>query len=205
MPATLRWIAVRRGAAALGILITLSKSVVAQTPAPTPKAGDRVRITRLGFPAPVVGAMVSATADSISFVPVVPHLRGVPGLQDTATIARTAVQAFEVSDGRRRHPWKGLGWGFAGGAVGGAIMGALTYEPCHSTEFLGCLLAPDSREDSALIGGAVGAVLGSATGLIVGTLYQTEQWQRVTLERVAKVGLRPTSHGVAASVSVSLP
>src|SRR5262245_48164075 len=100
MRATLRWIAARRAAAALGILITLSTSLVAQTPARTPNAAHRVRITRLGFPAPVVGAMVSATADSISFVPVVPHSLGIPPLQDTATIARTAVEALEVSDGR---------------------------------------------------------------------------------------------------------
>jgi hypothetical protein len=205
MRATIRSIAARRGAVALGILITLSKTVVAQTPARTPNAGDRVRITRLGFPAPMVGAMVSATADSISFIPVVQHSLGAPRVQDMATIARTDVQAFEVSDGRRRHPWSGLGWGFLGGAAGGAIVGALTYEPCTSTEFLGCFLTPSSREDSALLGGAVGGVLGSAAGFIVGALYQTERWQKVTSERVSQLRLGPTSHGVAASVSLSLP
>src|SRR5262245_4412225 len=161
MHATFRWIAARRGAAALGILITLSQPVVAQTPARTPNAGDRVRITRLGFPAPVVGAMVSATADSISFVPVVRYILGVPPLQDTATIARTSVQVLEVSDGRHRHPWRGLAWGFAGGAAGGAILGALTYEPCHSTEIMGCFLAPTNRKDSAILGGVVLAMFGS--------------------------------------------
>src|SRR5262245_8911752 len=51
MRATIRWIAARRGAGALGILITLSQPVVAQTPARTPNAGDRTWIPRLGLPA----------------------------------------------------------------------------------------------------------------------------------------------------------
>jgi hypothetical protein len=204
MRATIRWIAAGRGAVTLCILITLSKPVVAQTPAHMPTAGDRVRITRRGFPAPLVGAMVSATADSISFVPV-PYILGAPRLQDTVTIARTDVQAFEVSDGRRRHRLGGLAWGFAIGAAGGAIVGALTYEPCNETGFLACYLKPANQEQSAFVGGAVGAVLGSAAGLIVGALYETEHWQRVTSERVAQVRLGPTSRGVAASVSLSLP
>jgi len=205
MRATLRWIAARRDVVAFGILITLSKPVVAQTPARTLNAGDRVRITRLGFPAPVVGAMVSATTDSITFVPVARHILGVPPLQDTATIARTAVQALEVSDGRHRHPWRGLAWGFAGGAAGGAILGALTYEPCYSTEFMGCFLAPANRKDSALLGGAVLAMFGSVTGLIIGAFYQTDHWHPVTVERVGQLRVRPTSRGVAGSVSLSLP
>jgi hypothetical protein len=199
MRATLRSTAARRGVAALGILITLSKLVVAQTPVRTPKAGDRVRIMRLGFREPVIGALVSATADSISFVPVGPRL------QDTATIARTAVQAFEVSDGLRRHPWSGLAFGLSGGAVGGAIIGALAYQPCHSTEFLGCFLSPSSREDAALLGAAAFAALGSGAGLLIGTLHQTENWQPATVDRVVQLRLRPTSYGVAASVSLSLP
>jgi len=201
MRATLRWIAARRDVVAFGILITLSKPVVAQIPARTPNAGDRVRITRLGFPAPVVGAMVSATADSITFIPVVRHILGVPPLQKTATIARTSVQALEVSDGRHRHPVSGLAWGFALGAAGGALIGALSYAPCHS----GCLFAPTSREQSTREGGVVFAVLGSVTGLIVGTNYRTDHWHSVTVERVGQLRVRPTSRGVAGSVSLSLP
>src|SRR5262245_39440645 len=114
MHTTVRWIAACRSAVALGTLITLSRPVIAQAPARTPNAGDRVRITRLGVPAPVIGAMVSATPDSISFVPVVPRTRGAPRSQDTVTIARIDVQAFEVSDGPRWHPWSGLAWGVVG-------------------------------------------------------------------------------------------
>jgi len=205
MRATLRGNAACCGAAALGILITLSKPVVAQTPARTANAGDRVRITLIGFREPVVGAMLSATADSISLVSVVRQSFGAPRLQGTATIARSAVQALEVSDGRQRHPWSGLAWGFAGGATAGAIIGALSYEPCHSTEFMGCFLAPTRREDSALMGAVLLGVLGSGAGLLVGTLYQTDRWHPVTVERVAQLRLGPTSHGVAASVSLSLP
>ena len=205
MRATLRWIAARRGAVALGILITLAHAVPAQAPARTAKVGDRVRITRLGFPTPVVGVMVSATTDSISFVPAVPHVFGAPGVQDTARIARTAVQLFEVSDGRHRHPWSGLALGLVGGGTAGIIVGAVSYEPCHSTEFMGCFLAPSSRDESALLGGAVFGVLGSVTGLIIGTFYQTDHWHHVTLERVAQLRLVPASHGVGASLSLSLP
>ena len=199
MRATLRWIPARRGAVVLGILITISKPVVAQTPARTPIAGDRVRITRLGFREPVVGSLVSATADSIAIVPMGPRS------QDIATIARTTVQALEVSDGRHRHPWTGLAFGLSGGAAVGAIIGAVSYKPCHPTEFLGCFLVPASREESALFEATVFGGLGAMAGLLVGTLYQTDDWHPVTLERVVQLRLGPTSHGVAASVSLSLP
>ncbi|HEY7393677.1 MAG TPA: hypothetical protein VH559_02470, partial [Gemmatimonadaceae bacterium] len=76
---------------------------------------------------------------------------------------------------------------------------------CHSTEFLGCFLSPSSREDAALLGAAAFAALGSGAGLLIGTLHQTENWQPATVDRVVQLRLRPTSYGVAASVSLSLP
>jgi hypothetical protein len=49
------------------------------------------------------------------------------------------------------------------------------------------------------------SVFGSAIGLIVGTIYQTDHWHPVALERVGQLRLGPSSHGVAASASLSLP
>jgi hypothetical protein len=57
----------------------------------------------------------------------------------------------------------------------------MSYSPCTSTEFLGCLFEPESRTQSA----AEGAVLLGAAGLIVGGLQgliPRDRWQRVQVD-----------------------
>jgi tetrahydromethanopterin S-methyltransferase subunit D len=69
-----------------------------------------------------------------------------------------------------------------GGVVGaslGAIGGALFYAPCQSTEFSGCLLAPNSRSESAQVNGLIYGLLGLIGGGVVG-LVPRDRWQRVT-------------------------
>ena len=89
----------------------------------------------------------------------------------------------------------------AAGAIG-AIAGAISYQECTSTEFLGCLFAPESRTDSALLGGVVGGVLGFVAGSLAG-LVPREHWKRVTLaDRRVAAAVRPGAHGAGLGVSL---
>jgi len=93
----------------------------------------------------------------------------------------TDIARLEVSSGRYRPVLRGLAVGTGVGVILGGAGGALTYSPCESTEFLGCLLAPESRTQSA----AMGAVVLGALGLVVGGLQgliPRDRWQRVQVD-----------------------
>lgn len=84
----------------------------------------------------------------------------------------------EVAIARRNHgrgALQGLGTGILfAGAVGG-FMGAASWEPCESTEFLGCFLHPETRGEAFIWGAMAGAIVGGATGLLVGALGGAEE------------------------------
>ena len=189
-----------RGVAVLILLACKAVVVAAQAPAtamPTP--GMRVRVTLDGAREPIVGSVVSARADSIAYVP----LHG--AASDTAVVALRQLRALEVSSGPRLHVLRSVGWGFAGGSVGGAVLGAATYSPCTETGFMSCFMAPESRSQSALLGGVIGALLGTSGGLVVGLFHRSDDWQPLSTERVARLRVVPSARGVSASVSLALP
>jgi hypothetical protein len=99
----------------------------------------------------------------------------------TAKHPLTDIAKLEVVSGRHRPVFRGVVVGTGIGlALGGAI-GAMTYSPCESREFLGCLLAPTGRAQSA----AMGATLLGAAGLVVGGvqgLFPRDQWERLHVD-----------------------
>ena len=105
------------------------------------------------------------------------------------------VQKLEVMSGRRRSVTRSLLIGTGAGIVLGSAIGAMTHEPCESTETLGCLLEPENRSQSAALGGLGGAVLGLLVGGVVG-LVPRDRWERVRLDgRVARLGTRTLRDG----------
>jgi hypothetical protein len=91
------------------------------------------------------------------------------------------IAKLEVVQGRYRPVLRGVLVGTGAGLVVGGAIGAMTYEPCESTEFLGCLLEPESRAQSA----AMGAVVLGALGLVVGGvqgMIPRDRWQRVHVD-----------------------
>ena len=105
------------------------------------------------------------------------------------------VTKLEVVNGRRRPVLRGLALGAGVGVVVGGLAGALSYSPCESTEIFGCLLASQSRSESATIGGAalgaVGLVIGGLQGLI-----PRDRWQRLPLDGTsARFNLRSLPAG----------
>ena len=105
------------------------------------------------------------------------------------------IQKLEAMSGRRRSVTRSLLIGTGVGAVLGTAIGALTHEPCETTESLGCILAPETRAQSAALGGVGGAVLGLVVGGVIG-LVPRDRWERVRLDgRVARLRTRALPHG----------
>jgi hypothetical protein len=78
----------------------------------------------------------------------------------------------------RRRTARGLGLGLVIGGLGTGLVGAIAVDPCSGTGFC---IGPDSRTESALVFGLLGAALGAAAGLIVGTAVQTSSWEPLTI------------------------
>jgi hypothetical protein len=115
---------------------------------------------------------------------------GLPATGATARYPLADIAKLEVLHGRHRPVLRGVVVGTAAGIIVGGAAGAISYSPCTSTEFLGCLLEPESRAQSAAMGsvllGVVGLVVGGAQGLI-----PRDRWQRVQVDgSVVRLNLR---------------
>lgn len=155
--------------------------------------GARVRITRAGSE-PQVATVVAHQGDTL--------LVRWPQFTNAVAVPFAAISRLEVSTGRHRRVLKGMFLGTAAGGATGALVGAASYEPCDSTEFMGCFLAPENRMQSAVFGGAVGGTLGLVVGSLAG-LARHEQWKSVALdERRIAVAVTPRAHGTRLGVSL---
>jgi hypothetical protein len=186
---------VRPIAALLLLTLALPGALASQAaPRATPlAAGARVRITRPGEQ-PLVAIVVAHTADSL--------LVQASGHSLPVALPLTEISQLDVSTGRHRHVAKGIGVGFVAGGTVGALLGAATYQPCTSTEFLGCLMAPENRGQSAALGILVGGGLGLIVGGLVGSVRQ-EQWARVPLDgKRVSLSVSPSARGTGLGMTL---
>ena len=105
----------------------------------------------------------------------------VPTSSATERYPLADIAKLEVVNGRHRPVLRGVVIGTGAGVILGGAIGAMTFSPCESTEFLGCLFEPENRGQSA----ATGSVLLGALGLIVGGvqgLIPRDRWQRVQVD-----------------------
>jgi hypothetical protein len=181
-------------AALLLLVLARPETVIGQTAAAAALLpGARVRITQAGEK-PRVSIVVAQSADTL--------LVRSPEFSNIVALPLTDISQLDVSAGRHRNVVKGMVLGTAVVGTIGAIAGAISYQPCTSTEFLGCLLAPESRSDSALLGGVVGGALGFVAGSLAG-LVPREQWKRVPLaNRRVAAAVMPGAHGTALGVAL---
>jgi hypothetical protein len=161
--------------------------------AATLASGARVRITNAGSE-PRIATVVARQGDTL--------LVRWPEFASAVAVPLAEISRLEVSTGRHRRVLKGMALGTAAGGVTGALLGAASYEPCESTEFMGCFLSPESRMQSAAFGGVVGGALGLVVGSLAG-LARHENWKRVSLdERRVAVAVTPRAHGTRLGVSL---
>lgn len=171
----------------LGFMVlatALLAPVVADAQAPVVVAGTRIRVTAPSIDLKRhVTTIVDVRGDSIVF-----------GSSDNSrSVALSDVTALEVSAGKHRRFLRAAGLGLGIGAIIGAAIGAGTYEECVPTEFLGCLLAPESRAQSAAMGGVVLGGVGLLTGAVVGALRRTDRW--VSADMPLRASIKPTASG----------
>ena len=89
---------------------------------------------------------------------------------DSKALSWQHISRMDVSGGKHRNAFRGLGLGFVGGFVAGAILGATGYEP-------GAF---------AVLGGMYGGALGAFAGLVLGTAVRSENWIPVSLPHAAQ-------------------
>jgi len=171
----------------LGLMVlatALLAPVVADAQAPAVVAGTRVRVTAPSIDLRRhVTTIVDVRGDSIVF--------GVP--DNPRSVALSDVTALEVSAGKHRRFLRSAALGLGIGAIVGAVVGAATYEECVPTEFLDCLLADESRGQSAATGGVVLGVVGLLTGAVVGAVRRTDRW--VSVDMPVRASIKPTASG----------
>jgi hypothetical protein len=182
-------------AALLVLLLARPHALAGQTAATATALlpGARVRIARAGEK-PRVAIVVAHTADTL-------QVRW-PEFANTVALPLAGISRLDVSTGRHRNVVKGMVLGTVGVGALGAAAGAISYQPCTPTKFMTCFLAPTSRAQSAMVGGALGGTLGFVVGSLVG-LVRHESWKRVSLDdRRVAAAVGPGAHGTGLGVSL---
>ena len=151
---------------------------------PVPSAGERVRIHQLN------GTVVTGTVQAVS--PQAVRLLGTAGGAEWL-IAQDQIRQIERSLGVHRHFARNFGITVVVFAVGFGKVSALSWSPCTSTEFLGCLLSTRSRKAAFQEGLFFGTIIGVPIGLIVGKTAKHERWERLSLSEQgqAAFSIRP--------------
>jgi hypothetical protein len=182
--------------AALFLLLSVRPdALVGQTAAPAAslRPGARVRIATRDDTKPRVTTVVAQKGDTL--------LVRSPEF-NILTLPLDEISQLEVSTGRHRNVVKGMVLGTGIGGTVGGLLGAVTYQPCESTEFMGCFLAPKDRQESAVVGGVVGGVLGFVIGSLAG-LARHDDWKQVPLDaRRVTVNVAPRAHGAGLGVAL---
>jgi hypothetical protein len=163
-------------ACALSVFMGNTATCQTRTAGARLEIGTRIRVSSSvpGFlGSPRVANVLSQRGDTLSLRP--------EGTQDSIPLPLGSITRLEVSAGRSSHRRQGMGLGLLGGALIGAVVGAATYTPCSTTQFLGCLGAPTSRGGQAEEVGLVGALIGTFVGGFIGARRQTENWERVAV------------------------
>lgn len=88
--------------------------------------------------------------------------------RDTTTIPWDLVRRIDVRVGHKSAALLGAGTGFAALTVAGGLQGRSVATPGHFGPVL----------EHAIIGGAIGALLGAG----IGTVFKTDRWREVPLE-----------------------
>lgn len=155
--------------------------------------GARVRITQAGQK-PRIAVVVARSADTL--------VVRWPNYTNSVALPLAEISRLDLSTGRHRKILKGAAVGTLSAGAAGAIIGAISYQPCETTEFLGCFMAPTSASESAVVGGVLGGTLGLIVGTLIG-LPKRDDWHQVSLD-ASRVAVAVTPRGGGTAVGLSL-
>jgi len=133
-----------------------------------PSPGDRIRIKQVDGPV-LTGRLARFSAETIHLFPD----SGGPWVE----VPIEGIEALETSLGRRTRYRKYIPLSMLGGAFVGAAYGAITGDS-SSTGFLSSFDQPEFR---AAVGFVTGALIGLPVGLVLGSAFSEERWNRVAL------------------------
>jgi hypothetical protein len=155
-------------------LLVPALSVAQNAPLPdwplTPGLRVRVLSAVLGDQ-PATGSVVSATSDTLVFL---------PAKQSASTALSTpAIARIEVARGTHTSKLKGALLGLFAGAASGAILASATYKPPKCAPDAWCF-EMFGQGDQALAGGVLGGLVGMLVGTMVGN-RQTDTWVPVAV------------------------
>ena len=164
--------------------------------APPLARGTRVRVVApalRGQAKPAVsGELVSLHGDTVVVWPL--DRAGVPVADGPQRRVLSGGRRLELVAGTHGNAGKGFLLGAGIGALSGAAIGFAIWQPCQSTQFMGCMLAPGDRWAAAGYG-AVGGMLGGAVlGFVIGVFTRTDTWVTVQTGGV-RVALTPGGMG----------
>lgn len=108
----------------------------------------------------------------------------------TLTISHASIERLDLAIGEKRQTLKGFLIGAGSGAFLGGTIGLISYSPCTSEEFLGCLLEPNSRGEAAGLGAIIGGLSLGLVGLIVGSQSTKTRWQKIVFPPQPSISLR---------------
>ena len=146
-----------RTIAVLAFSVLLPHALVAQSELPA-MDGARVRVSAPHLPAELFGDVSLGKQAQNSFAV------STPGGDARITMSLASTQRIQVSEGRNRLLWTGIGAG--AGALVGAIVGGAS--------------APDDPEGFAPLFGMIGgAGAGTVFGAVLGFAYAPERWRTV--------------------------
>jgi hypothetical protein len=132
--------------------------------------------------------MTALTADSIVLV--------TGRRQGRLALSRLFVERVDVSQGRKIHPGRAVGFPVLGFFVGGVTGGLIAYSTCAPCDYELEGLAP-------AFGAGIGATVGFVAGLVTGLVWRTDRWEEVPLDRL-RVSFVPQRDGqFALGLSVS--
>ena len=182
-----------RSGCVVGLLAILSVPAMAQEGSTSGNASlvdARVRVT-MASRERVTGTVVAMGADTM--------LVRLSSTGQTRGLSRSQIARVERSEGTRRYRFRGAAIGFAGGAVAGAALGYATTSdrpPCTGS------LCFNGLEEgmNTLAGGAIGALVGSTLGAVIGGRSR-EQWRVADGGVHVSVGPAP---GKRVAVSIAL-
>ena len=132
-----------------------------------PRAADRVRITTTAG-LTVTGVVADVSPDSFQVL---------AGPQ-SRWVRQAEVSSVQRSVRRERRFVRNLAITTVSSAATVGMIAAMTWSPCVSTEFLGCLMHPESRSGAFMFGAVVGGTFSIPVGVIVGLALRHDVWER---------------------------
>jgi hypothetical protein len=122
-------------------------------------------------------------------------------------VERDRIERVDVSVRRERGSAVPAAVVLGGGVLLGGVVAAVSWSPCESTGFMGCLLAPESRTEAFGTGALIGGAVALPIALIVALTVRRDVWKPIELPggQTARIQVLPSPMDGRFEVMTSVP